>query len=71
MESSPATDQIKQIRLSLFINAAMAVYAICTFVAALKAGVAWRIVCSGVGSVFFVAIIVMLVLRLIKLRKAG
>lgn len=49
----------------------MAVYAICTFVAALKAGVAWRIVCSGVGSVFFVAIIVMLVLRLIKLRKAG
>lgn len=49
----------------------MAIYAICTLVAALKAGVAWHIVCSGVGSVFFVAIIVMLILRLIKLRKAG
>jgi hypothetical protein len=71
MDATPSTGQIKQIRLSLFINAAMAIYAICTLVAALKAGVAWHIVCSGVGSVFFVAIIVMLILRLIKLRKAG
>ncbi len=49
----------------------MAIYAICTFVAALKVGVAWRILLSGTGSVFFVLVVVMLLLRLVKLRKAG
>ncbi|MCC8423731.1 hypothetical protein [Mucilaginibacter sp. UR6-11] len=66
-----ATDQIKQIRLSLFINLAMTVYAVCTLVDALQTGVVWRIICSGVGSVFFLSIFIMLVLRLIKLSKAG
>jgi hypothetical protein len=71
MDTTPSTDQIKQIRLSLFINSAMAIYAICTFVSALKAGVAWRILLSGTGSVFFVVAVVMLLLRLIKLRKTS
>ncbi|MES2375571.1 MAG: hypothetical protein V4553_03280 [Bacteroidota bacterium] len=71
MDAKPSTNQIKQIRLSLFINSAMAIYAICTFVASLKAGIAWRILLSGTGSVFFVVAIVMLLLRLVKLRKAG
>jgi hypothetical protein len=70
MESTPSTDQIKQIRLSLFINSALAIYAVCTFIAALKAGVAWRILLSGTGSVFFVVAVVNLLLRLVKLRKA-
>jgi hypothetical protein len=71
MDATPFQDQIKKIRLSLFINSCMAVYAVCTFVAALKAQIAWRILCSGVGSVFFVTILVLLMLRLIKLRKAN
>jgi hypothetical protein len=69
--TAPPADQIKQIRLSLFINFAMTVYAVCTLIAALKAGVVWRIICSGVGSVFFLAVFIMLTLRLIKLRKAS
>jgi hypothetical protein len=71
MEASPSTNQIKQIRLSLFINFAMTVYAVCTLVKALQTGVVWRIVCSGVGSVFFLAVFILLILRLIKLRKAS
>jgi hypothetical protein len=71
MESTPSTDQAKQLRLSIFINLAMAIYAICTFIKALQTHVAWRIIISGVGSVFFVAMLVILVLRLVKLRKAG
>jgi hypothetical protein len=71
MDTTPSTDQIKKIRFSLFINSCLAIYAICTFVAALKAGVAWRILLSGTGSVFFVVAVVMLLLRLIKLRKAS
>jgi bacteriorhodopsin len=71
MEASPSTNQGKQITLSLFINLAMTIYAVCTLIKALQTGVVWRIVCSGVGSVFFLAVFIMLILKLVKLRKAN
>jgi hypothetical protein len=71
MESTPSPDQIKQIRFSIFINSALAIYAISTFITALKVGVAWRILLSGTGSVFFVVAVVMQLLKLVKLRKAS
>lgn len=57
--------------MSIFINAAMSVFAICTLVNAIQTHVFWRILCSAVGSVFFVAVLAMLIQKLIKLRKAG
>jgi hypothetical protein len=71
MEPSAPTNQIKQIRQSIFINGAMAVFAVCTLINALLSGEAWRIVMAGVGSVFFIAIAVRQILKLNKLRKAG
>jgi hypothetical protein len=70
MDPSPAKDQAKQIRLSIFINSAMAIYAICTFINALQMHVAWRVLCAGIGSVFFVGIAIMQIKKLISLRKA-
>lgn len=70
MQTPSPKDQLKQVRLSIFINAAMAVFAVSTLLNAIQTHVFWRIFCSAVGSVFFVAILVMLVQKLIKLRKA-
>jgi hypothetical protein len=70
MDPSAAKDQAKQLRLSIFINSAMGVYAVCTFINALLAHVAWRILCSGIGSVFFIAIAIIQIKKLIRLRKA-
>lgn len=68
MDTSPA-EASKKIKQSLFINSALAIYAVCTFIGALKSGVAWRILLSGTGMVLFVTAIVILVLKLIKLSK--
>ena len=69
MDPSAAKDQAKQLRLSIFINSAMAIYAICTFINALQLHVAWRILCAGIGSVFFAGMVIIMANRLIKLRK--
>ncbi|HEY9532938.1 MAG TPA: hypothetical protein VIQ77_00300 [Mucilaginibacter sp.] len=66
---APVKDQLKKLRFSAFINAAMAVYAVCMFLSALQTHVAWRIFVSGFGSVFFIAATVVIVLRMIKLLK--
>ncbi len=48
----------------------MAIYAICTFINALQMHVAWRVLCAGIGSVFFVGVAIMQIKKLISLRKA-
>ncbi|TSJ38847.1 hypothetical protein FO440_20300 [Mucilaginibacter corticis] len=70
MQSPTPTDQLKQVKTSIFINLAMSVYAVCTLLRALQTHVFWRILSSAVGSVFFVAMVVILVQKMIKLRKA-
>lgn len=65
----PVKNPLKQTIPSLIINAAMAVYALCTFIAALQAGVAWRILLSGTGLVFFTAAVAITVAKLLKMRK--
>lgn len=48
----------------------MAIYAICTFINALQTHVPWRVLCAGIGSVFFVGIAIVQIKKLISLRKA-
>jgi len=66
---APVKDELKRLRLSAFINAAVAVYAVCTFLSALQSRVAWRILLSGTGSVFFIAATTIAIIRIVKLRK--
>lgn len=65
----PVKNPLKQAIPSLIINAAMAVYALCTFIAALQAGIAWRILLSGTGLIFFTIAAATTVVKLLKLRK--
>ena len=68
MEPS-TTNPVRKAWQSIFINSALALYALSTLIGALQKGEAWRIVISGVGSVFFVAVVVGLAIKLNKLRK--
>jgi hypothetical protein len=70
MEPSTQPNPARKVWQSIFINAALALYAMGTFVGSLQKGEAWRIVLSGVGSVFFIAVIISLVLQLKKLRRS-
>lgn len=65
----PVKNPIKQFVAPLIINGSMSIYALCTFIAALKAGIAWRILLSATGLVLFLAVIVIITLRILKLRK--
>ncbi|GAA4104300.1 hypothetical protein [Mucilaginibacter panaciglaebae] len=67
---TPVKNELKQLRLSAFINAAVAVYAVCTFLSALQSHVAWRILLSGTGSVFFIAAAIVAIIKIVKLGKS-
>jgi len=65
----PVKYQQKQFIMSLIINGAMAIYALCSFIAALQKGAAWRILLTGTGVIFFIAASAVTIMKMVKLRK--
>jgi hypothetical protein len=71
MEPSTPADTVKKVWQSMLINLALALFAMSTFLNALKSGETWRILLSATGSVFFTVVTVRMILKLIQLRKGN
>jgi hypothetical protein len=71
MEPTPTDNPAKKIQQSMLINLALALFAMSTFLNALKSGESWRILLSATGSVFFTVVTVRMILKLVQLRKGN
>ncbi len=67
MESIDRATEIKRVKLVLFINLPLCVWALTAFIKSFDQGVTWKIVCAGVAFSLFLVVNVLLFLRLRKL----
>ncbi|WP_295651717.1 hypothetical protein [uncultured Mucilaginibacter sp.] len=69
MEITSTTDLIRRVRVALWLNLLICIWALTVFIKALNGNTMWRTVSSGIGFVGFLAVCVLLVLRLKKLQR--
>jgi len=62
--------QLKQARFIFWINLAMALFSFSVFMRSFDSGKQWKIICSGAGFAIFLALVILLFVRMMKLQKA-
>ena len=69
MNTTDPHKKLKQTRVVFFINLPLAVFALSIFINSIDKGVLWKMIASGLGCAYFLTILILLLVQMLRLQK--